>query len=79
MTKQRVSRWWVLVAVVVLFASSIACDDVDTDNEPRIDVGDDTASELVEDVRDAGEAVEEGFDVINGLNCAMELDSCVEE
>lgn len=77
MKTRKVSRLWVLVAVAVLFASSLACDGPDTDNEPRIDVGDDTASEIVEDVRDAGEAVEEGFDIINGLNCAMELDSCI--
>ena len=74
----------VLVALVVLIIASLACGGGGGDRNdtvtptPAINVGDDTASEIVDDTIEAVEEVNSILVIISEVNCKLGFDSCGE-
>ena len=74
------SEWVILVAIGMMILSSLACtgDGDGTVIPTPVNVGDDTATEVVQQVRIASEKAEDALDALNELNCKLGLDSCNE-
>ena len=71
------SKTWLIVVVIVMLVLSACNDDSDVIIEPEIDVGDDNASAVVQDVRDTRESIDNGLDLINILNCGLGFSTCI--
>lgn len=83
-SKETRSGYKVLVALAVLVIVSLACgggggDDGEVVVTPTpVNVGDESASEIVENINDAIEDTNTTLEVISELNCKLGFDSCNE-
>lgn len=86
------SRILFMAVLVTLLVVCVGCNDdddsinviepgrleyIETPTPTPIYVGDDAATDIVQDVRDTRESVDKASSAINELNCALGLDSCI--
>ena len=78
-----------LITLILVTIALVACGNGDDEGKvtptptptpaaPRIDVGDQVASQVIEDTRSTGDQVEGVLAVIDRVNCALRLAACSE-